>query len=60
MSAHSVTNRQKMLAKYDHPIEQWRRYYNTRCPHSSRGYRPPAHAAHWPTPMTAQQPGTIQ
>ncbi|WP_081019820.1 integrase core domain-containing protein [Ralstonia solanacearum] len=49
-----------MLAKYDHPIEQWRRYYNTRCPHSSRGYRPPAHAAHWPTPMTAQQPGTIQ
>ncbi|KMW43955.1 putative transposase [Ralstonia sp. 151470066-2] len=41
-------------------IEQWRRHYNTRRPHSSLGYRPPAPAAHWPTPMTAQQPGTIQ
>ena len=40
-------------------IEQWRRHYNTRRPHSSLGYRPPAPAAHWPTPMTAQQPGTI-
>ncbi|MFX8090375.1 integrase core domain-containing protein, partial [Acinetobacter baumannii] len=41
-------------------IEQWRRHYNTRRPHSSLGYHPPAPAAHWPTPMTAQQPGTIQ
>ena len=41
-------------------IEQWRRHYNTRRPHSSLGYRPPAPAAHLPTPMTAQQPGTIQ
>ena len=41
-------------------IEQWRRHYNTRRPHSSLVYRPPAPAAHWPTPMTAQQPGTIQ
>ena len=41
-------------------IEQWRRHYNTRRPHSSLGYRPPAPAAHWLTPMTAQQPGTIQ
>jgi transposase InsO family protein len=41
-------------------IEQWRRHYNTRRPHSSLGYRPPAPAAHWPTPMPAQQLGTIQ
>ncbi len=34
-------------------IEQCRRHYNTWHPHSSLGYRPPAPAAHWPTPMTA-------
>lgn len=41
-------------------IEQWRRHYNTRRPHSSLGYRPPAPAAHRPTPLAAQQPSTIQ
>ncbi len=29
-------------------IEQWRVQYNTRRPHSSLGYRPPAPAAHRP------------
>ena len=32
-------------------IERWRHHYNTARPHSSLGYRPPAHEAiqTWPT-----------
>ena len=41
-------------------VEQWRRHYNTRCSHASLGYRPPAPAAHRPTPLAAQQPSAIQ
>ena len=34
-------------------IEAWRRHYNTRRPHSSLGYRPPAQQALvWPVPNT--------
>jgi putative transposase len=34
-------------------IEAWRRHYNTRRPHSSLGYRPPApQAVQWPAPPT--------
>ncbi len=29
-------------------IEEWRVEYNTRCPHSALGYRPPAPAAYSP------------
>lgn len=41
-------------------IEQWRRHYDTRRPHSSLGYRPPAPPVHRPTPRAAQQPSAIQ
>ncbi|MFN4984552.1 MAG: transposase, partial [Ignavibacteria bacterium] len=30
-------------------IEQWRRFYNTKRPHSSLGYRPPAPESLQPT-----------
>jgi len=30
-------------------IEQWRKYYNTKRPHSALGYRPPAPVAYSPT-----------
>ncbi|KTQ87248.1 integrase [Aureimonas ureilytica] len=34
-------------------IESWRQYYNTKRPHSSFGYRPPAPAAvPWPAALT--------
>jgi putative transposase len=34
-------------------IEAWRRHYNTKRPHSSLGYRPPApEAVQWPAPPT--------
>lgn len=48
------------LAAHLQANEQWRRHYNTRRPHSSLGYRPPAPPAHRPTPQAAQQPSTFQ
>ncbi|WP_166507207.1 IS3 family transposase [Frigidibacter mobilis] len=43
------------LAEAKIVIESWRRHYNTRRPHSSLGYRPPApEAVQWP----ASPPGT--
>jgi transposase InsO family protein len=37
-------------------IEAWRRHYNTKRPHSSLGYRPPApEAIIWPTPKSMAQ-----
>jgi putative transposase len=42
-------------------IETWRRYYNTRRPHSSLGYRPPApEVVQWPAPPTGSAPPTTQ
>ena len=33
-------------------IESWRRHYNTKRPHSSLGYRPPAlQSVQWPAPL---------
>ena len=38
-------------------IEQWRRHYNTRRPHSALGYRPPAPGAYSPAqPLELDQP----
>jgi putative transposase len=38
-------------------IETWRRHYNTRRPHSSLGYRPPApEVVQWPAPPTGSAP----
>jgi transposase InsO family protein len=41
-------------------IESWRRHYNTRRPHSSLGYRPPApEVISWPaSPSGAASPAT--
>ena len=41
-------------------IESWRRHYNTKRPHSSLGYRPPApEAIQWPaSPSGAASPAT--
>ena len=41
-------------------IESWRRHYNTKRPHSSLGYRPPApEAIQWPaSPSGAAWPAT--
>jgi len=34
-------------------IEDWRRHYNTKRPHSSLGYRPPApEIIQWPAPTS--------
>jgi putative transposase len=44
-------------------IESWRQHYNTRRPHSSLGYRPPAPTALlWPTapPSTIAAKPTVQ
>lgn len=41
------------LAEARTVIEAWRRHYNTRRPHSSLGYRPPApEVVQWPAPPT--------
>jgi len=37
-------------------IESWRRHYNTKRPHSSLGYRPPAPVARSRTVLTIEQP----
>jgi len=37
-------------------IERWRRHYNTKRPHSSLGYRPPAPEAVMLEPITAERP----
>ena len=41
-------------------IEQWRKYYNTKRPHSALGYRPPAPVAYSPAPMPLEQAATVQ
>jgi putative transposase len=45
------------LAEARTVIETWRRYYNTRRPHSSLGYRPPApEIVQWPAPPIGSAP----
>jgi transposase InsO family protein len=48
------------LAEAKTVIESWRRHYNTKRPHSSPGYRPPApKAVQWPaSPSGAASPAT--
>ena len=48
------------LAEAKVVIEGWRRHYNTKRPHSSLGYRPPApEAIQWPaSPPSAASPAT--
>ena len=41
-------------------IEQWRQHYNTRRPHSSLGYRPPAPITQTPKPIPIDQPTIMQ
>ena len=41
-------------------IEQWRRYYNTKRPHSSLGYRPPAPEAILPNDLSRQPVQSFQ
>ena len=41
-------------------IEQWRKHYNTKRPHSALGYRPPAPVAYSPTPTPLEQSKTMQ
>jgi len=41
-------------------IEQWRKRYNTKRPHSALGYRPPAPAAYSPTPASLDQQPAMQ
>ena len=41
-------------------IEQWRRHYNTRRPHSALGYRPPAPAAVLPAIERFVEPSFMQ
>ncbi len=41
-------------------IEQWRKHYNTKRPHSALGYRPPAPVAYSPTPTPLKQSKTMQ
>jgi len=42
-------------------IEAWRRYYNTKRPHSSLGYKPPApEAIIWPAPASGAAPSSAQ
>ena len=41
-------------------IEQWRKHYNTKRPHSALGYRPPAPVAYSPKPTPLDQPPTVQ
>jgi putative transposase len=45
------------LAEARTVIETWRRHYNTKRPHSSLGYRPPApEVVQWPAPPTGSAP----
>jgi len=48
------------LAEAKIVIESWRRHYNTKRPHSSLGYRPPApQVVTWPaSPSGAASPAT--
>jgi len=49
------------LAEARTVIEAWRRHYNTRRPHSSLGYRPPApQVVQWPAPPTGSAPPATQ
>ena len=41
-------------------IEQWRKYYNTKRPHSALGYMPPAPVAYSPVSMPLEQAATVQ
>lgn len=41
-------------------VEQWRQHYNTKRPHSSLGYRPPAPVAQSTKPIQLLQPITMQ
>jgi len=41
-------------------IEQWRKYYNTKRPHSALGYRPPAPVAYSPIPIPLEQSEIMQ
>ena len=41
-------------------IEQWRKYYNTKRPHSALGYRPPAPVAYSPIPILLEQSEIMQ
>jgi len=41
-------------------IEQWRRHYNTRRPHSSLGYRPPAPVTISSKPTIVENRRTMQ
>ena len=41
-------------------IEQWRKYYNTKRPHSALGYRPSAPVAYSPIPTPLDQTAIMQ
>ena len=41
-------------------IEQWRKHYNTKRPHSALGYRPPAPVAYSPKPTPLDPHTTVQ
>ena len=41
-------------------IEQWRKHYNTKRPHSALGYRPPAPVAYSPKPAPLDPHTTVQ
>jgi transposase InsO family protein len=41
-------------------IEQWRKHYNTKRPHSALGYRPPAPVAYSPKPTPLDNHTTVQ
>jgi putative transposase len=41
-------------------IESWRRHYNSKRPHSSLGYRPPAPLTRACTQLTTKQPVLMQ
>ena len=41
-------------------IEQWRNHYNTKRPHSSLGYRPPAPVTYSPMPVPLEQSQIMQ
>ena len=41
-------------------IEQWRKHYNTKRPHSSLGYRPPAPVTYSPIPVPLEQSQNMQ
>ncbi len=41
-------------------IEQWRKHYNTKRPHSALGYRPPAPVTYSPIPVPLEQSQIMQ